>query len=57
MAESLLFQTKADQVEMPAVLVETGFIDNPQDARLLTEHGEEFAAAIARGVTDWGLDI
>ena len=38
---------------MPAVLVETGFIDNEQDARLLTEHGEEFAAAIARGVTDW----
>lgn len=39
---------------MPAVLVETGFIDNPQDAGLLVEHREEMAAAIARGVTDWG---
>lgn len=38
---------------MPAVLVETGFIDNQQDAELLTEHREEIAAAIARGVTDW----
>ena len=39
---------------MPAVLVETGFIDNPQDAGLLVEHREEMATAIARGVTDWG---
>ncbi|SEH21834.1 N-acetylmuramoyl-L-alanine amidase family protein [Selenomonas sp. KH1T6] len=38
---------------MPAVLVETGFIDNQQDAELLTEHREEIATAIARGVTDW----
>ena len=39
---------------MPAVLVETGFIDNEADVKLLTEHSEDFAAAIARGVTDWG---
>ena len=38
---------------MPAVLVETAFIDNENDARLLMEHGQDFAAAIARGVTDW----
>jgi N-acetylmuramoyl-L-alanine amidase len=38
---------------MPAVLVETGFIDNPLDAALLTEHGQDIADAIARGVTDW----
>lgn len=34
--------------------LQTGFIDNETDAKLLTEHEEDFAAAIARGVTDWG---
>ena len=38
---------------MPAVLVETGFIDSGADAALLTEHGQNIADAIARGVTDW----
>jgi len=38
---------------MPAVLVECGFIDYWEDAQLLTEHGKDFAAAIARGVTDY----
>ena len=39
--------------DMPAVLVETAFIDNPQDVRLLVEHEDDFARAIARGVSDY----
>lgn len=39
--------------DMPAVLVETAFIDNDEDCALLKEHADEFAAAIARGVTDY----
>lgn len=39
--------------DMPAVLVETAFIDNPDDAKLLVEHEDDFARAIARGVTDY----
>jgi len=37
----------------PAVLVETAFIDNPGDAELLRTQTDEFARAIARGVTDY----
>ncbi|WP_371366326.1 N-acetylmuramoyl-L-alanine amidase LytC [Sporomusa rhizae] len=39
--------------DMPAVLSELAFIDNDEDAALLTNHQDDFAAAIARGVTDW----
>ena len=38
---------------MPAVLVETAFIDNDADARLLVDYEDDFARAIARGVTDY----
>ena len=41
------------QTDMPAVLVETAFIDNDEDAVLLTGKTDEFARAIARGVTDY----
>ena len=37
----------------PAVLVEMAFIDNDDDADLLANRQDDFAAAIARGVTDW----
>lgn len=39
----------------PSILVETAFISNPSDARLLgdTYIIEQFARAIARGVTDY----
>ena len=37
----------------PAVLVETAFIDNPNDNALLTEHEDNFARAIACGITDY----
>ena len=37
----------------PAVLVECAFIDNPDDAKLLIEREDDFARAIARGVTDY----
>ena len=38
---------------MPAVLVETAFIDNPIDAKLLVEREDDFARAIAVGITDY----
>ena len=38
---------------MPAVLVEMAFIDNDDDCELLKSHSDDFAAAIARGVTDF----
>ena len=37
----------------PAVLVEMAFIDNPDDAKLLVDREDDFAKAIARGVTDY----
>ena len=37
---------------MPAALVELGFIDSA-DVRLLKEHQEDMARAVARGVTDY----
>lgn len=39
--------------DMPAVLVETAFIDNSDDARLLLDRQDDFAAAIARGISDF----
>ena len=38
---------------MPAVLVELGFISNTGDEELLTTRQDDFARAIARGVTDY----
>lgn len=38
---------------MPAVLIEMAFIDNDEDCSLLTERTDDFARAIARGVTDY----
>ena len=43
--------------EMPAVLVETAFIDNDADAALLENKADEFARAIARGVTDYECSL
>lgn len=40
---------------MPAVLVEMAFIDNDADAALLTQRSDDFARAIARGITDYQL--
>lgn len=37
----------------PAVLTELAFIDNPDDAKLLVENEDEFARAVARGITDF----
>jgi len=39
--------------EMPAVLVELAFISNANDEELLEEKQDEFARAIARGITDY----
>lgn len=41
--------------DCPAVLVETAFIDNTQDAKLLVEREDDFARAIARGISDFFL--
>lgn len=43
--------------DMPAVLVETAFIDNDDDATLLVDRSDDFAAAIARGVTDYECSL
>lgn len=42
---------------MPAVLVEMAFIDNDADAALLTQRSDDFARAIARGITDYQLTL
>lgn len=39
-----------------AVLVETAFIDNPSDEELLRYRQDDFARAIARGITDFELE-
>ena len=39
--------------DCPAVLVETAFISNAEDEKLLAEKKAEFAHAIARGVSDF----
>ena len=39
--------------DMPAVLVELAFIDNEDDAALLRDNQDDFARAIARGITDY----
>ena len=39
--------------DMPAVLVETAFIDNYDDAELLRNRQDDFARAIARGISDY----
>ena len=39
--------------DMPAVLVETAFISNPDEAKLLVDREDDFARAIARGITDF----
>lgn len=40
---------------MPAILVELAFVSNESDAGLLKKNQENFARAIARGVTDYEL--
>ena len=41
------------ETDMPAVLVETAFITNEDDVQLLMNWKDEFARAIARGVTNY----
>lgn len=43
--------------DMPAVLVETAFIDNDDDMLLLVQHWDDIARVIARGVTDYVQSI
>lgn len=42
---------------MPAVLVELCFLSNSDDVELLIDNKKEFAAAIARAVTDYQIDM
>lgn len=46
-----------NSTNMPAVLVELAFITNEDDVQLLIDNKEDFAAAIARGITDYQIDI
>ncbi len=46
-----------NRTDMPAVLVEMAFISNEDDIQLLLEKREEFAKAIARGITDYQLQV
>ena len=46
-----------NRTNMPAVLVELAFISNEDDVQMLIDNKEEFAAAIARAVTDYEIDI
>lgn len=39
--------------DMPAVLVELAFIDHLKDALLLRDRQDDFARAVARGITDY----
>ena len=39
--------------DCPAILIETAFIDNAHDNKILVEREEDFAKAIACGVTDF----
>ena len=39
--------------DMPAILIEMGFIDNDHDVILLEHKQDAIAKAIARGVTDY----
>ena len=43
--------------DMPAVLVETAFIDNDDDMLVLVELWDDIARAIARGVTDYECSL
>ena len=43
--------------DSPAVLVELAFINNSEDAELLKHHADDFAQAIARGVTDYECEL
>jgi N-acetylmuramoyl-L-alanine amidase len=43
--------------DMTAVLVEMAFIDNDDDAELLANKQDDFARAIARGVTDYECSL
>lgn len=45
--------TVLHRTDMPAVLVETAFIDNDGDEQLLEARRDDFARAIARGITDF----
>ena len=49
--------TVLKRTHMPAVLIETAFIDNDEDALLLINHADDFAAAIARGITDYASAV
>ena len=42
---------------MPAVLVEMAFIDQDDDATLLRDRADDFARAIARGITDYQIKM
>ena len=45
------------KTDMPAVLVETAFINNPKEEDKLINQVDEFAKAIARGISDTAAQV
>ena len=43
------------ETNMPAALIEMGFIDNDDDAAVLVNCADDMARAIARGITDYEM--
>lgn len=43
--------------DMPAVLVELGFISNSDDEKILANNQDALARALARGVTDYECSV
>lgn len=41
------------KTNMPAILVETAFIDNYEDSKILVDHEDDFAIAIAKGIFEY----
>jgi len=41
------------ETDMPAALVEMGFINNDKDCAIMTYKADDMARAIARGITDY----
>lgn len=46
-----------NNTDMPAVLVELGFISNDHDERVLANYQEALARAVARGITDYQQNL
>ena len=51
--ERVICNFEEPRAEMPAVLVELGFITNPSDARLMVDEPELFAQGVYNGTVEY----